>query len=230
MPDFNFWNERWITGKTAFHQSDIHFSLTEFGKDLFDEKIHNSILVPLCGKSKDMNYLLSLGLKVFGIEFSSIAIENFFLESNIDYKVEILSNFEKLYIASNIVIYQGDLFKAKNFSVVNAYLEKVIYCYDRASMVAFDKNERIHYAKFLNDLPNLKNILLPLFDYGPRINEKKDVEVGPPYLVSEFELNQLYSSHFDIKFLKEKNLKVRESLALEGVTFEKELVYLLGRK
>jgi Thiopurine S-methyltransferase (TPMT). len=35
------------------------------------------VLVPLCGKSLDMDWLLDAGYKVFGIELSNIAIQAF---------------------------------------------------------------------------------------------------------------------------------------------------------
>lgn len=230
MPDLNFWNERWETGKIAFHQSDIHFSLTEFAEKFFDRKSEGNILVPLCGKSKDMIFLLSLNYKVFGIEFSKIAVESFFLEAKLNYRVEKLSENENIYYSNNIIIFQGDLFNARKYSSVLEILNQTNYCYDRASMVAFNLKERILYAKFIKELPKLKLILTPLFDYGPRIPKKENEEVGPPFLVSENELQELYQENFKIELLKEKQLNVRENLLKEGITFEKEKVYLLGRK
>ena len=51
---------------------------------------------PLCGKALDMAWLASLGHMIVGVEFVQDAIEEFFKENNLSFKLEQIDNF-KLY-------------------------------------------------------------------------------------------------------------------------------------
>ncbi len=61
--DAQFWINAWNEGRTNFHQQNYHEKLLQFFPPLGPHK-GQSVLVPLCGKSKDMLCLSNLGLKV----------------------------------------------------------------------------------------------------------------------------------------------------------------------
>ena len=93
-----------------------------------------------------MIYLLGRGFSVVGVEMSKIAVEQFFLENNLTYKVSDVDKF-LLYQGKNIQIYCGDFFRL----TIN-HLEGVKAVYDRASLIALDKALREKYVNHLSDI------------------------------------------------------------------------------
>jgi thiopurine S-methyltransferase len=77
--DPDFWHERWKTNQIGFHQGEINHCLVRYWPSL-GLKTGGRVLVPLCGKSRDMFWLLEQGFAVTGIEISPIAVEAFFAE------------------------------------------------------------------------------------------------------------------------------------------------------
>ena len=220
MPDYNYWNNRWKNKQIAFHDGVPHKSIVEFVHLLtLDNSQSKKILVPLCGKSIDMIFLLSQGFQVVGIEFSEIAVLDFFKEHNISYQKKVLDHFT-LFEAEHIKIYQGDFFK-----LTEKEIGDIAFCYDRASMVAFDQNERKLYAQSLiKYATDLKLILSPLLDYGDLQN------LGPPYSVTANELNEFYGNAFELTILKSNEVAIRESFKKAGAPHEKEVTWLFKRK
>lgn len=214
MPDFNFWNERWINNQIGFHQSKPHPSLVKFAEVLKD---HKKVFVPLCGKTLDMIYLRDLGHEVIGIEFSELAILDFIRENNLNLKKTIEGDFQ-VYRGEGFTLYQGDF-----FHLTKNHLKDVSACYDRASMVAFNPLERIRYAEKLNEIGvDLKKCLVVVFNYGA-------VEGGPPYSVINEEIESLYKKKFQLKLLSEEDFSLREALKERGATFEKEMTWEFSR-
>jgi len=216
MPDFKFWNERWLSNQIGFHMINPHSSLVEF-IDLFSG--HRKVFVPLCGKSPDLIFLRNHGLEVIGIEFSEIAIKDFIKENNLNMKKN--ENAEmNFYEGEGVKIFQGDIFKLSSKD-----LSGITCCYDRASMVAFNEEERIRYADLLiNKAQDLKLILAPLFDYGDIL------DAGPPYSVTLQELNILYGKNFELLQLKTSDLSLKESKKSLGATYEREVTWKFTRK
>ena len=65
--DWNkFWNEKWQNKDIGFHQAEVNPKLTRW---LRDRKGH-TIFVPLCGKSRDMSFMIQCGNQVVGVELS----------------------------------------------------------------------------------------------------------------------------------------------------------------
>lgn len=216
MPDYHFWNERWLNNQIGFHLGAPHPSLVEFIKLLAN---HQKVLVPLCGKSPDMIFLRRSGLEVIGVEFSEMAILDFIKENNLSMKKTELGPLN-LYQGDGFKIYQGDLFKLST-----THLEGVTCCYDRASMVAFDYQERIKYSQFLkNTARDLTVILSPLLDYGDVL------DAGPPFSVTALELKEFYGDQFDLEILKSSQSPLRENFKLKGASYEKEVTWLFKRK
>ncbi|MBC7539902.1 MAG: hypothetical protein H7281_13855 [Bacteriovorax sp.] len=216
MPDYQFWSERWLNNQIGFHMNGPHKSLIEF-IDLF--KVHKKIFVPLCGKSPDMIFLRQYGLEVIGVEFSEIAILDFIKENNlkmIKHEVRDLIFYE----GDGFKIYQGNLFKLFEIDLAG-----VTCCYDRASMVAFNQQERVNYSQFLKDIvKDLTLILAPLLDYG------EVLDAGPPFSVTARELNLLYGKNFELEVLRSDETPLRDNLKSKGAIYEKEVTWLFKKK
>lgn len=216
MPDYNYWVDRWENKQIGFHQEQVNKSLVNFSEKFSG---HKTIFVPLCGKSKDMIYLRSKGYQIVGVEFAKSAILDFMKENNLDLSVTHLNNFT-LYHGHGFKIYQGDL-----FNLTSIDLAEVSAGYDRASMVAFNKSERLRYSEFLNDVAlDLKLILSPLLDYG------NVVESAPPYSVTAEEISLFYGAHFNLQVLSTENFPLRPVLAERKATYEREVTWLFTKK
>ena len=63
-----FWHERWQRGEIGFHEAQPNALLTAFFERL-TLPADSRVFVPLCGKTRDIPWLLSQGLRVAGAEF-----------------------------------------------------------------------------------------------------------------------------------------------------------------
>lgn len=214
MPDFDFWNQRWLNHQIGFHLPKPHPSLVKH-VDLFQG--HQKILVPLCGKSLDMMFLREKGFEVVGVEFSELALKDFIAENKLT-----MTRFEE----DSFVIYRGEgftLYCGDFFHLTSKELQGVSAFYDRASMVAFDPQERLRYASHLISVGRqLKLGLVVVFNYG-------DIPGGPPYSVVDQEIKELYSPAFLIKQLSVEEFPLREALRERGAQTETEVTWMFNR-
>jgi thiopurine S-methyltransferase len=137
------WLERWREGRIGWHEAEGNRSLrkywTESGK---------RVLVPLCGKTRDLIWLEARGNEVVGVELSEIAIRAFFEENGIACsKVE---GELTAYVADDrpITIYCGDYFK---FSPTMTNTQFDGY-YDRGALVALPPDLRHDYVAHTRSL------------------------------------------------------------------------------
>ena len=189
------WLERWRKGTTGWHRSDINPQLIENINQLAEARTQK-IFVPLCGASLDMKYLIDQGFHVVGVELSSLAIDRFFNENKIDYKISKVEDFD-LYQGKNIDIYCGDFFKLKK-----NYLNGAICVYDRAALIALNPDLQKKYVVHLKEiLPNSSKILLLTMFYPH--NEME----GPPFSVGDDNVEELFSDSKEIKKISSVNDK-----------------------
>ena len=189
------WLERWRKGTTGWHRSDINPQLIENINQLVEAR-SQKIFVPLCGASLDMKYLIDHGFHVLGVELSSLAIDRFFNENQIEYKVSKVGDFD-LYQGKNIDIYCGDFFKLKR-----DYLDEVSYIYDRAALIALNPDLQKKYVGHLKEiLPNGSKILLLTMFYPE--NEME----GPPFSVGDDNVEDLFAEFKEIKKISSVNEK-----------------------
>jgi len=187
------WLERWRKGTTGWHRSDINPQLIENINQLSEARTQK-IFVPLCGASLDMKYLVDQGFHVVGVELSSLAIDRFFNENQIEYKVSKVEEFD-LYQGKNIDIYCGDFFKLKK-----DYLYDASCVYDRAALIALNPDLQKRYVGHLKEiLPNSAKILLLTMFYPQ--NEME----GPPFSVGDNNVEDLFSESNEIKKISSQN-------------------------
>lgn len=214
-----YWLERWERDETGFHQDTFNPYLLEHWKTLQLEA-GSQILVPLCGKTRDMLWLRDQGHSVLGVELSALAVQAFFKENRLtpDHDGHLSDKRFDHYAAQNITILLGDFFDLNKQD-----LRKIKAVYDRASLVALPPDTRRCYACHLCDiLPPGSKILLVGFDYP-----QSEMQ-GPPYAVSPDEVITLYQNHAEIDLLAhvdvfEENPRFQQ----RGLTRLAESVYLL---
>jgi thiopurine S-methyltransferase len=179
------WLKRWEEGNIRFHQNDYHPQLVKFGEQFSP----GTVLVPLCGKTLDMIYLISKGHSVIGVELSLIACRDFFEENKIEFTEKSFKDFV-VFESERVSLWCGDFFK-----LPQDVWDKVSGIYDRAALVALPKEIRQRYAEEINTRPpNKIQMLLISYEYP------EDAYQGPPFSVPESEIVNLYNS-FKIKKL-----------------------------
>ena len=209
--EHHFWHNKWEKGETGFHQSTTHAMLERFASEA-GFTASRRILVPLCGKSHDMTWLLERGCEVVGAELSQTAVEQYFAELNTTPNIEQFDNLLR-YSARNITLFCGDFFTLTG--KLTGHIDAV---YDRAALVALPQPMRIAYSQQVFKLAPEATQLLITFEYD------QAAIAGPPFSVSPAEIEQLYGVQGTITSL------MRTELAggLKGKVPAIECAWLIG--
>ncbi len=211
-----FWLERWQQNQIGFHKQEINPNLQHYWSRLSVSQ-NDRVLVPLCGKSNDMLWLLGMGYQVVGIELSPLAVESFFSENDLKPKVQRKGDFLVSEV-DGLQIFCGDF-----FALQPADLGHVNVVYDRASLVALPVGMRIKYASTLSALLTTNTqILLITLDYPQHEMQ------GPPFSVQSEEVQRLFSSWCDVELLASEDVLEQEIAFKErGLTSMTEQTYRL---
>ena len=214
----NFWRTRWQDGQIGFHQNDANPYLKQHWAAL-GVAAGGQVLVPLCGKSKDMVWLRSQGHSVLGVELSALATEAFFAENGLQATAVADGKFMRS-SAAGYDLLCGDFFDLGRRECAN-----VAAVYDRASLIALPTEMRDRYAHALTALlePGTP-VLLVTMEYPVEESE------GPPFSVDEKEVRRLYQGAFDIRHVGTEDVLVNNPRFRErGVTSLQEKTYILRR-
>jgi len=215
----DFWHERWENNLIGFHLDEVNPRLVEFWPKL-GAKPGSRVLVPLCGKSLDLRWLAEQGHQVIGVEISPIAVKDFFAENHLQAKCIHGARFD-IWQGEQITLLCGDVFE-----LTAEDLGDIDVVYDRAALIALPPETRRCYVEMLNRLvPATAPHLLISLDYD------QDKMPGPPFAVSDREIETLYGERYRIECLQsdevlEQNARFRE----RGLTWLKESVYLLKER
>mgnify|MGYP003732765815 FL=1 len=144
--------------------------------------------------------MLEQGFDVVGVEIATLAIEDFFSESQIKYHQLSRPPFE-IYqgVDDQVTLYQGDFFSF-NASIYSGGVDLI---YDRAGLIALPPAMRrryiAHICSLLNSYPDASYMLICL-EIDDRV-----VADGPPFTVTHQELTDGFSCH-SIEILSELKL------------------------
>lgn len=205
--DRAYWEEVWRNDDLGFHAPEVNHHLKRFWQRL--ELVPNSrVFVPLCGKSLDMDWLLSEGHEVIGTDLVEKAQKDY-LEAHdapVRYTEE---NQLKLAWQGRLLFVVGDVLHLEP-----EMLRSVDAVYDRAALIALPRAARQNYALFLAQClkPGAKMLLIT--------RQAPEERFTPPFNVSVQEVEALYASNFRLECLLTKE---REDGVLEEV-------FLLKRK
>ena len=213
-----FWKKRWRTNEVGWHASVTNRHLERFVSTLGPVG-GNHTLVPLCGKSLDMDFLARQGRSVFGIDVSPVACRSFFEETG-RRPTERQTESGKVLEGDGVTLLCQDL-----FAIQPGGLPEIGACYDRACLIALAPPQRRRYATWLRDVLSVGTpYLLITVEYPP--NQKN----GPPFTVPMEEVRELFEADFDIEVVHRADIvdeapKYREW----GVTSLIETVYTMRR-
>ena len=220
--DIAFWLERWSRGETGFHQQHVNPYLGYYYGELGppgEKRSELRVFVPLCGKSRDLWWLQQSGYDCIGVECSELAVEQFFAEQHLDYSRQNRENYVS-YKADRLEILLGDFFILQPEDIGS-----ITDIFDRASLIALPKEMRREYEDKITDLqqPGTRTLLITL------TYPENEME-GPPFSVSEDEVNELYRDAYKVEKLAAKNILEDEPRFKErGLTSLTETAYKLTR-
>ncbi|WP_371325076.1 thiopurine S-methyltransferase [Dechloromonas sp. ZY10] len=188
-----FWHARWANNEIGFHLDQVQPLLVEhFGRLAL--AAGQRVLVPLCGKTRDIGWLLAQGLQVVGVELSRLAVEQLFADLGLEPVVEAAGAGE-CFRASGLTVLVGDF-----FAVSREQLGLVDAVYDRAALVALPPEMRSRYAEQLAALSERAPQLLITLEYDPALHP------GPPFSLGAAEVGALYDAAFHIDCLQSLNM------------------------
>ena len=209
----DFWYQKWQKGEIGFHRSEANAFLVAHFYKLHLAK-NSRIFLPLCGKTRDLAWLLASGYRVVGAELSEIAIQCLFEDLRVGPTISRLDQLS-YYSAKNINIFVGDIF---NLSA--KLLENVDAVYDRAALVALPKSMRNAYTSHLIQITQAASQLLITYEYDQRLLD------GPPFSINEEEVKRHYSATYQLNSIERKEV----AGGLRGNVTSNEAVWLLLNK
>lgn len=184
----NFWHEKWAKRQIAFHQGEANpLLLDNFARLALPPG--SRVFVPLCGKTRDIAWLLAQGCRVCGAELVETAVVELFDELGVTPAIT-PERAGRRYHAPGIDIVVGDLFalSADALGAVDAV-------YDRAALVALPQAMRERYAAHLIALTHAAPQLLVTYVYD------QSLASGPPFSVSRDEVHRHYGDHYEVSLI-----------------------------
>ena len=210
------WLQRWEQGNTGWHHQAFNAHLLNYWHAV-SAPVESKVFVPLCGMSLDMVWLVEQGHRVVGVELSRTAVERFFQAQGLTPSRTMMGDLEA-WQAGPYQILCGDI-----FSLQPEHLDTVTAVYDRASLVAFNPQQRKDYAMLLGRLfPTGCRTLLVAMDYPQQEMQ------GPPYCVNGAEVSELFGARCTIEVLDSQDLMLdSDRYADKGLSRLSEEIYLL---
>lgn len=211
QPDY--WHSRWREGHIAFHRAEANPLLIEH-RAVFTECTR--VLVPLCGKSVDLEWLIIHGFQVVGVELSELAAQAFFSEQALVPTRREQAGFV-VYELGNLAIWVGDFFATNPADL--AIFDAV---YDDAALIALPPELRRSYVSQIRTLmaPGAKLLLITL---------QFDAAGGPPFSVSAEEVRELYAGASEIRCLATLDARADNPEPIErGASYVHEMVYAVS--
>ena len=186
--DHQFWHDKWEKNEIGFHQDKVNRMLARH-LSVLEPRERARILLPLCGKTLDIEWLLSNGYHVIGSELSELAIIQLFEDLGAEPTVTALGCL-KQYSTEDLDIFVGDF-----FALAQDHIGAVDATYDRAALVALPGDLRRRYADHLAAITDHAPQLLISFEYD------QSEMAGPPFSITADEVTRLYDAHYALTLL-----------------------------
>lgn len=174
----DFWRERWQLKQIGFHEGKPNEHLCKHWPNLGVRR-GARVLVPLCGASEDLGWLLAHGHEVIGIELANEAVQRYFDQHELPFEREVMGKVTA-WRAGPLTILEGNLFDVKL-----AHVGRCDALYDRAALIALPPPLRLKYVAHMRRwfAPDAVGLLVSMtYDAAKR--------GGPPFVVPDSEVLQ----------------------------------------
>ncbi|MBZ9540238.1 thiopurine S-methyltransferase [Modicisalibacter tunisiensis] len=213
----DFWRSRWQNAQLGFHLPFVH-PILERHLPGFALPAGARVFVPLCGKTRDIGWLLAQGHEVVGAELSELAVGQLFGELGLEPTIDPWEGGQRWH-HGGLSVFQGDI-----FALAPGALGRVDLVYDRAALVALPEAMRKTYVAKVLSLSGEAPQLLISFEYDPHEMD------GPPFPVLPDELHRLYDGAYTLTELSRKDVIAHQARFREaGVTRFMEVAWRLER-
>jgi thiopurine S-methyltransferase len=179
----DFWHQRWQQNQIGFHQGEVNPYLRQYWSAL-NVAAPARVLVPLCGKSLDLCWLLQQGYQVEGVELSELAVRAFFEEQGIAAQ-RITRGDWQVWESDSLRLWCGDFFKLHA-----ELLGRIDAVYDRAALIALPAAMRQQYVQHIQALVGSVPHLLITLEYPQAQMD------GPPFSVEHAEVEALFGERY----------------------------------
>ncbi|AIR91611.1 thiopurine S-methyltransferase [Pseudomonas cremoricolorata] len=212
-----FWHQRWAAQQIGFHQPQVNGYLQRHWPSL-GLQAGARVLVPLCGKSLDLLWLLRQGYRVLGIELSREAVAALFSEHGLTPQITREGEFEVWHDGA-LQVWCGDF-----FALTASQVQDCSALYDRAALIALPRAMRERYLAQLSELlPSPCQGLLVTLEYDQALID------GPPFSVGAEEVQRGLK---DWQVSEVERCDIRQDsprFVAAGVSSLRERVYRLSR-
>lgn len=206
----DFWHQKWEKNDIGFHREEANPLLADHF-DALKLSQGSRLFLPLCGKTRDIAWLLSQGHRVAGAELSALAVTQLFEELGI--KPDVVDAGALTHYRSEAL----DLFLGDFFELEPERLGAVGAIYDRAALVALPETLRKRYAAHLTRITDSAPQLLVTYVYDQTVID------GPPFSVNDEEVLQHYGNQYTPILLNSHEVPG----GMKGKCAAKEHVWLL---
>jgi len=214
-----FWHERWDTNQIGFHLQEVNPVLLKHWSRM-NAAAGQRVLVPLCGKTLDIIWLLQQGFQVTGVELSERALDELCdtIEQHLGIAMEKFQDGDRVrYQGTGIELIAGDF-----FALQRHHLPAIDVVYDRAALVALPEEMRAAYCKQLIELTAAAPQLLVSFSYD------QSHMSGPPFAVLAEEVAQHYQDVYQLECVDQRDIIEHEDkFRQRGLTSFVQEVYCL---
>lgn len=186
--DTDFWHQRWQNNQIGFHNAKVNPLLPDHFEALC-LPLGSRVFVPLCGKTRDIAWLLSQGYQVAGAELSELAVEQLFAELGVQPEIADAGEV-KHYNAPDLDVFLGNI-----FNLTSRTLGAVDAVFDRAALVALPEEMRVRYTRCLTEITCNAPQLLLTFEYD------QTQMPGPPFSVCGEEVRNHYSEIYNLTMI-----------------------------
>jgi thiopurine S-methyltransferase len=206
----DFWHRRWQKNEIGFHESEGNHILKAYF-DAWKLAPGSLVFVPLCGKTRDIAWLLNHGYTVVANELNDIAVKALFDDLGVVPETCNVGSFVK-YTAPNLSVFAGDF-----FALTESDIGRIDGIYDRAALVALPQDLREQYVQHLMSITQTSRQFLVAFDY------EQSLFAGPPFSVTPAEVERQYARSYKITCLHRNKVEG----GIRGQSEAYEAVYLL---
>ncbi|MBS0193975.1 MAG: thiopurine S-methyltransferase [Proteobacteria bacterium] len=205
--DRQFWLERWRENRIGFHQDRVT-PMLERHWNAVGVAPGACVLVPLAGKTRDIDWLAVRGHRVIAVELSSLAIEQFFAERGL--QAEVFEDANGIHHRAGAI----DLICGDAFALDERLLSSCEAIFDRAALIALPPDLRAHYAQQVYArMPAGCRGLLVTLEYP------QQQKSGPPFAVDVAEVHARLQPGWSLDLLECKDILAEQpSFIAEGVS------------
>jgi thiopurine S-methyltransferase len=214
----SFWQGRWDTGQIGFHEGSANRFLVRHAEQFLPQPGSGSVLVPLCGKSRDLSWLAARGHRVVGCELIETAARAFFAEEGVTPKERAAGPFLAL-SSADVTILVGDALALT--TEITGVIDAV---FDRAALVALPEEMRADYAAAVASVTRSGGT-------GLLVTLEHDAGSGPPFSIDRASAVRSYGGGFDITDLEREDVTAENAnIVAKGATQVFEIGYRLVRR